>query len=139
MRAFLTVFAWLCKITAIVFCLYAARAGIELDVFSLQGSQSAYRDAPEDWGTPVFKHRTYLEIAELTTLVVLAVLPNRWLVFSKVSFTVSLLVALIPFYPAMGWLTQWSDLPFMAFLVPLPLSLVLSFWRQRKGEKIGYV
>jgi hypothetical protein len=140
MRTFLKTFTWLCKIAAIVFCLYAALAGIELDIADLHGNGGHWRDpAPDDWGTPAFKLRTYLEIAELITLAVLAILPNRWLVFSRTVFAVSLLIALIPFYQ-FGRPTEWQSLIFdLLFLAPLPLSIILSFARYRKGENIGYV
>jgi hypothetical protein len=140
MRKLLKIAAWFCKIAAIVFCFNAALAGIELEIADLHGNGGHWRDpAPDDWGTPAFKLRTYLEIAELITLSVLAILPNRWLVFLRTVFAVSLLIALVPFYQ-FGWPTDWEELFFdLLFLTLLPLSLILSFWRRRKGEKIGYV
>lgn|GEM_PF-3072387 len=140
MPAFLKTFTWLCKIAAIVFCFYGALAGIELDIADLHGNGGHWRDPrPDDWGTSAFKLRTYLEIAELITLAVLAILPNRWLVFSRTVFAVSLLIALIPFYQ-FGRLTEWQSLLFdLLFLAPLPLCLILSFWQHQKGEKIRYV
>jgi hypothetical protein len=140
MRLFLKVFAWLCKIAAIVFWLVEAAVKIDFDISNLRESSHW---SGEDWGTPTYEHRIYLEIATLIALAVLAVLPNRWLVFSSVTFAIALLIALIPFCQIFGSLTEWSDLlwmmPLMSLFALLPLSLILSFWRQRKGEKIGYV
>ena len=95
MDMLLKIFAWLCKVAAIVFWLWMALVKIELDIANLHGHAGPWGDP--DWGMPAFYHRTYLEIATLTALAVLAILPNRWLVFSPVAFTISLLIALIPF------------------------------------------
>jgi hypothetical protein len=144
MRELLKVLAWLCKITAMVIWLGIAWTFIGIDVLNLRAtSQPMYRDAPQDWGAPAFKHRTYLEIAELAMMAVLAVLPNRWLVFSPVTFALSLLIALSPFfYLIISSIREWSDLIFVALLIPLcgplPLSITLSFLRHRQGEKIFY-
>jgi hypothetical protein len=151
MRTLLKVFAWLCKIAAVLFWLGVAWTFIGLDISDLRAtSQPMYRDAPEDWGTPAFKHRTYLQIAELVTLATLAILPNRWLVFSRVAFAISLLIALSPccwvFYDMISSATEWSDLIsnlflavfIMIYFIPLPFSIILSFLRHRKGEKIFY-
>lgn len=143
-RLFLKAFAWLCKLTAIVFWLCVARVKVGLDITNLRAtSPPMYRDAPEDWGTPAFYHRTYLEIATLLALAVLSVLPNRWLVFSPMAFSISLLIALIPFYSIITSIAAPSDLlwmtPLMSLFAMLPASLVLSFWRHRKGEKVNYV
>ena len=144
MRALLKIFAWLCKIAAIAFWLCVAWVKVGLDVSNLRAtSQPMYRDAPEDWGTPAFYHRTHLEIATLLALATLAVIPNRWLVFSPVAFAVSLLIVLIPFYSIITSIAAPSDLlwmtPLMSLCATLPLSLILSFWRRQKGEKINYV
>ena len=140
MRIFLLTLAWLCKIAAIVIWLIEAVVKIGFDISNLRDPSHW---SGEDWGTPTFEHRTYLEIATLIALVVLAVLPNRWLVFSPVTFAISLLIVLIPFYRIFGSLTEWSDLlwmiPLMSLFALLPLSLILSFVRQRKGAKVGYV
>lgn len=141
MDMLLKIFAWLCKVAAIVFWLWMALVKIELDIANLHGHAGPWGDP--DWGMPAFYHRTYLEIATLTALAVLAILPNRWLVFSPVAFTISLLIALIPFYWILSSLTEWSDLlwmtPLMSLFATLPLSLILSIWRRRKWEKVGYV
>jgi len=144
MRAFLKALAWLCKIAAIAFWLGMAWVKVGLDVSNLRAtSPPVYRDAPEDWGTPAFYHRAYLEIAALTALVGLAVLPNRWLVFSRVAFALSLLMALIPFHSIAISIAAPSDLvwmaPLAALFAVLPLSLILGFWRRQKGEKVNYV
>jgi hypothetical protein len=139
MHWFLKVFAWLFKIAAVVFWLVEAVVKIGFDISNLREPSHW---SGEEWGTPTFEHRTYLEIVTLIALVVLAVLPNRWLVFSPVTFAISLLIVLIPFYQIFGSLTEWADLlwmvPLMSLFSLLPLSLILSFVRQRKGEKVGY-
>jgi len=141
MRVFLKISAWLCKIAAILFWIGVAWVTISLDISSLN-APNHWREG-DDWGTPAFNHRVYLQIAEVTALAVLALLPNRWLVFSPVTFVISLLVVLTPFCSIFGALSEWSDLlsliPIMLLLSLLPLCLILSFWRQRNGEKVGYV
>lgn len=141
MRTFLKVFAWLCKIAAIVFWLGAACAITSLDISSLR-MPSHWRES-DDWGTPEYHHRIYLEIVILTMLAVFALLPNRWLVFRPWIFAISLLVALSPIFELMTSVTEWSDLIWVVLVVvmisPLPLCIILSFWWHRKGEKVGYV
>lgn len=117
---------------------------VGLDIAELRATRlPMYENAPEDWGTPEFYHRTYLEIAILGLLFVLAILPNRWLVFSPIAFVISLLIALIPWVVLFSSFKEWSDLlwmmPLLGFFGLLPASLILSFWRGRKGRKIGYV
>lgn len=82
MRLLLKISAWLCKIAAIVFWLGVAWVIVGLDVSNLRATSAPmYRDAPEDWGTPAFYRRTYLEVATLTAPGLIALLPNRWFVF----------------------------------------------------------
>jgi hypothetical protein len=127
MRLFLKIAAWFFKIAAILFWLgmVCVKAGLG------------------DWGTQGFYHQTYLEIAILGLLFLLAVLPNRWLVSPLIAFIMTLLIALIPFCLLISSLRVFSDLfwaaPLIVFFSLLPLSLIFSFCRQRKGEKVGYV
>ena len=135
MRVFLKILAWLCKIAAILFWSLEALVKIGFDVANSLGSAGL--------GTPGSFQGTYFEIAIMSALFVLAILPNRWLVFSPIAFVISLLISLIPFYPLLSSMRVLSDLSWMAPLIIffglLPLSLILSFWRRRKGEKVGYV
>jgi hypothetical protein len=84
---------------------------------------------------------------QLVGLAVLSLLPNRWLVFSRMTFVVSLLLALFPFQilfhvSAFKGVDLGLVLPgiCMAVLlfVPLPLSLVLSRMRFQRGERFTY-
>ena len=137
MRKLLKILAGLCKVTAVAFWLFAAWVGIDLDASILRGGYSSYRDPAPDNLTLI------LEIAGLTALALLALLPNRWLVFRPWLFVPSLLIALIPFCKILDSPIERSDLLWMMSLMflfaMLPLSLILSFWRQRKGEGVGYV
>ena len=107
------------------------------------------RDAPHDWGTPAYYHRTYLCIIAVTVVALLVVTPNRWLVSSRISFSIVLIIALCPL--SVGLLFFISELSpgqdfmaayflcFMLLLIALwPMSLCLSFWRCRKGETFFY-
>jgi len=128
MRMFLKILAWFCKVAAILFWL----------VLTLYKSSDVARPlGGVGSGAPEF-----LEIAILSAYFVLVILPNRWLVFSPDAFVISLLVALIPLFLLLGSM-GWSNLsvvaPLIVYFGLLPSSLVLSFWRRRKGEKIGYV
>ncbi len=107
------------------------------------------RDAPLDWGTPAYYHRTYLSIFVVAVVTLLVLIPNRWLVSSKVLFSVVLVIALLPFLLALLFVVQDLSsvhdfmtayfLPFMLLLSGLwPVSLCLSFWRYRKGERFMY-
>lgn len=108
------------------------------------------RDAPHDWGTAAYFHRTYLRILILSGLALFSVAPNRWFVFSPIAFCIAILIALFPLafslaqtfsepFNTIGVVFAPSNLIFMLiFFGPLPLSLTLSFWRRRRGEKVGY-
>lgn len=144
MRLFLKIAAWFFKIAAILFWLGMTCVKVGLDISDLRGANPpTYRDAPGDWGTPGFYHRTYLEIAILGLLFVLAVLPNRWLVSPLIAFIITLLIALIPLCLLLASLKVFADLlwaaPLIVFFSLLPLSLIFSFRRSRTGEKVGYV
>lgn len=141
MSLFLKILAWFCKIAAILFWGLEATVKIGFDVVNLREAAGQWADA--DLGASGFFRQTSLEIILLLALLLLAVLPNRWLIFSKAAFAVSVLIALIPFYPLFSSLTQWSDLlwmlPLIAFFSLVPVSLAISFWRRHRGEKVGYV
>jgi hypothetical protein len=74
------------------------------------------------------------------------VIPNRWLVFSRISFALFLLLALLPF-DAFFRVASYRDLDVASvtamiivvfFVAPLPLSLTLSQVRFQKGDKFTY-
>jgi hypothetical protein len=84
--------------------------------------------------------------AQLVGLAVLALIPNRSLVFSRISFVIFLLLTLFPFRLFLD-VSVFRDLDVasvtaMVVLVmlfaPLPLSLVLSRIRFLRGEKFLY-
>jgi hypothetical protein len=117
---------------------------VNMDIFSLS-TPSHWRES-DDWGTPAYHNRIYFEVAEWLAQALLAMLPNRWLVSLRITFAAALLIALIPlfgiFYNMFSSDMDWSDrlmlmIPVVLF-TPLPLSLILSFARLRKGEKVFY-
>jgi hypothetical protein len=149
MQQLLKPFAIACKVIAIIEWLGVAWVTIGLDVSDLRAkSQPMYRDAPQDWGTPAYYHRTYLQIFVICVLVVLAVLPNRWFVSSRPAFGISLFVSFAPLWGMIvgSDISHFSDLIWLVILVALtslyfsflPLSLIFSFWRHKKGQKVTY-
>jgi len=84
---------------------------------------------------------------QLLRLAVLSVIPNGWLVFSRISFVIFLLLTLFPFrvlfhisaYRDVDWAVLMVGI-FVEFFVfaPLPLSLVLSRMRLRRGDKFTF-
>jgi hypothetical protein len=123
-RAFLKIPAWFSKIAAMIILVGAAWFIVNMDIFSLS-TPSHWRES-DDWGSPAYHRRIYFEVAE-------------WL-------ALALLIALIPlfgiFYDMFSSDMDWSDrlmlmIPVVLF-TPLPLSLILSFARLRKGEKVFY-
>ena len=84
---------------------------------------------------------------QLVSLAVLSLIPNRWLVFSSASFFIFLLLTLFPFhvfFPLsvfsgvdIGSIAAGLMMSFSLF-TPLPLSLIFSWMRFRKGEKFTY-
>jgi hypothetical protein len=112
--------AWMCKVLAIFISVV-----VPLFIFRGRGGVSPIADA------------------QIVGIAVLSLIPNRWLVFSRISFAAFLLFALFPF----NFLFDISvyrnlDLPSVIaifivvfFLAPLPLSLVLSRMRFRRGDK----
>jgi hypothetical protein len=84
---------------------------------------------------------------QLVGLAVLSLIPNSWLVFSRTTFFIFLLLTLFPFR-VFFHVSVFKDvdlglvLPgiFVAgfLFVPLPLSLVLSRIRFRRGDRFTY-
>ena len=139
------------KILAIVFWLGSAWLVLNLDVRDVRASSPPqYRDAPRDWGTPEYYRRTYFHIAETTVLLLLALIPNRLLVCSRIAWGAALVVALIP----LARVLYSSEFPFggggeiilsgfvlvmiVGMFSPLPLSLFFSFLRRQKGQTVSY-
>jgi|SRR5580692_3142570 hypothetical protein len=83
---------------------------------------------------------------QLVGLTVLSLIPNRWLLFSRISFVIFLLLTLFPFRIFLH-ISAYRDFDLesvtaMIFAVllfaPLPLSLMLSRMRLRRGAKFTY-
>jgi hypothetical protein len=115
--------AWTCKILAIFVSVV-----IPLWIF------------PPRWGV------NRIADVQLIGMAALSLLPNRWLVFSRISFVIFLLLALFPFHFFFDISAyRGLDLPSMIaiiidvfFLAPLPLSLVFSRMRFQRAEKFTY-
>jgi hypothetical protein len=84
---------------------------------------------------------------QVVALAILSLIPNRWLVFSRITFIVFLLLMLVPFrvffhLSAFKGVDLGLALPSIlvaVFLfIPLPLSLVLSRIRFHRGERFTY-
>jgi hypothetical protein len=84
---------------------------------------------------------------QLVGLAVLSLIPNRWLVFSRAFFVAVVLLTLFPFrvffhssaYKGTDWgLVAAGTLMACILFVPLPLSLVLSRIRFRRGDRFTY-
>jgi hypothetical protein len=84
---------------------------------------------------------------QIVGLAILALIPNRWLVFSRVSFVVFLLLTLFPFHGFLEFssyrgvdpgLVAVGTLVASFIYVPLPLSLVLSRIRYQRGDKFTF-
>jgi glucan phosphoethanolaminetransferase (alkaline phosphatase superfamily) len=151
MQQFLKPLAFGCKILAAMIWLGAAWFKIGYDIVVMHSSSPPREGPTRGWGTPAYYHWFYLEMFVFLVVALLAVVPNRWLVFSRIAFSISLIVALFPFCVVL--IHDWTSDPFMslsnyldpgalafaAFIFgPLPLALTLSFWRQQKGEKVTY-
>jgi hypothetical protein len=100
----------------------------------------------------------YAEICGILVVALVAVIPNRWLVSSPYVFTASLVIAVVPmFFAIYHWVADitfiraFSHPILMAFFslafmiidmvivyIPLPLSLIASFWRGRMGQQVTY-
>jgi hypothetical protein len=80
-------------------------------------------------------------------LAVLSLVPNRWLVFSRISFVIFLLIALFPFHVFLlisvfrgvdvGMVAVGLFVAFCMF-APLPLSLIFSRMRYQRGVRFTY-
>jgi hypothetical protein len=138
-----------CKILASIEAVAAAWFLIGLDIYMLHAT-SPPRDAT-DWGTPGYYHRLYFSISIVSLLALLVVVPNRWLVFSRVVFGPSLIVALLPFCFSLLFISEdfslilsdffgtfvwWAIAIFLS--APWPLSLIFSRMRFRRGEIFTY-
>jgi len=79
-------------------------------------------------------------------LAALSLIPNRWLVFSRISFVIFLLLTLSPFsiyldasfYRNLDVASVTTMIIVFLFCVPLPLSLALSRMRFQRGDKFTY-
>ncbi len=114
--------AWVCKILAIV-----GSVGLPLILHPR-------------WGV------NRIADVQLVGLAVLSLIPNRWLVFSRISFVIFLLLTLFPFGIFLH-ISAYRDLDFgsvaamiiaVFLFAQLPLSLVLSRMRLRRGNKFTY-
>ena len=95
----------------------------------------------------IFRHPGHFPVAyaQAISTLTLSVIPNRWLVLTRTSFAVSLLLALIPLRVFIGaripndvvWIVWGLFVAFCAFGL-LPLSLALSYVRLRRGEMVTY-
>jgi hypothetical protein len=84
---------------------------------------------------------------QIVGLAVLSLLPNRWLVSSRISFVLFLLIALFPFHVYFS-VSAFRRVDFglaalgiifsLGLFGPLPLSLILSHIRFRRGETFLY-
>jgi hypothetical protein len=93
-------------------------------------------------------HHGVFTYPQTAVLAALALIPNRWLVFSRISFVIFVLITLFPFFDILLHSTYkdadvLADLPAIFVVVclfgPLPLSLVFSRLRYNRGEKFMYV
>jgi hypothetical protein len=83
---------------------------------------------------------------QLVGLAVLSLIPNRWLVLSRMSFVIFLLLTLYPFgfffhistYTHLDLGSVIAMIIDICFFAPLPLSLVLSRMRFQRGDKFTY-
>jgi hypothetical protein len=83
---------------------------------------------------------------QLVGLAVLSLIPNRWLVFTRFTFAVFLLLSLFPFrvffhlyaYKGLGTESVVGVTVGSLFFAPLPLSLVLSRIRFLRGDKFTF-
>src|SRR6266403_2668655 len=104
----------------------------------------------ESVGMPLILHPRWgvnrIADVQLIGLAVLSLIPNRWLVFSRASFVLFLLLTLFP-YNVFFHTSVFRDFDRgsliamiigVLFFAPLPLSLVLSRMRFLRGDKFTY-
>ena len=88
-------------------------------------------------------------VADIQAIVlgVLALIPNRWIVFSRMPFAVALLLTIFPlhiFWPFSVFrgvdisLIAAGLVVFIFAFAPLPLSLIFSRMRFKRGERFTY-
>jgi hypothetical protein len=95
---------------------------------------------PPRWGV------SRIADVQLISFAVLSLIPNRWLVFSRISFVIFLLPTLFPFriflhtsaYRDLDVASVTAMVISVFFVAPLPLSLVLSRMRLQRGDKFTY-
>ena len=84
---------------------------------------------------------------QLLGLAVLSLVPNRWLVFSRTSFVISLVLTMFPFHVYFSVsVFRGVDIGLIAaglmmslfLFAPLPLSLIFSRMRFRREERFTY-
>lgn len=84
---------------------------------------------------------------QLVASAVLSLIPNRWLVFSRITFVIVLLLTFFPFhvffhvaaFKGVDFGLAFPGILMAVFLfVPLPLSLVLSRIRYQRGDRFTY-
>lgn len=115
--------AWACKVLALVI-------NVLLRVWIL----------PPRWGADPKAD------VQIIGFAILSLLPNRWLVFSRIPFLLFLLLAMSPFriFLSISALRNLDVASVIAmfisvfFLAPLPLSIVLSRVRYSRGDKFTY-
>jgi len=99
----------------------------------------------QDWHHYDEHHAIYL--VQNSILAVVSLLPNRWLVFSRPSFFIFLLLALLPldvfhsysvFRGVDVGLVALGFLMSLCLFAPLPLSLFFSRIRFRRGAEFTY-
>lgn len=101
-------------------------------------------------GIPLILHPRWgvnqIADVQLVGLAILSLIPNRWLVFSRISFVIFLLLTLFPFR-IFFHISDYKDLDLGSVLAmiidvvligPMPLSLVLSRMRFQRGHKFIY-
>jgi len=141
--------AVICKVFASIEAIAVAWFMIGLDVYMLRATEPP-RDI-QNWGTPAYYHRLYFSIAITSLLAILVIIPNRWLVFSRVVFVPLIIIALLPLCFSLFLIFSDFDLISHEFLetlewwmisiffsVPWPLSLIFSRMRFRRGGIFMY-
>ena len=104
-----------------------------------------YRDAPLIWPVSGYFPQSHFSHLEVGMSLIIALVPNRWLVSSKIAFYIFLAISLIPFHTVfhLGIPQEVLSSLFVGafnalFLAPLPVSLIASFIRRQNGELVTY-
>jgi len=92
-------------------------------------------------------HVSVFDDAQIVGLAILSVIPNRWLVFSRIPFVLFLLAALSPFriflsisaFRQLDLASAIAVFISVSFMAPLPLSIALGRMRFLRGDKVMYV